>query len=260
MNGIELNIFQSIFTSYSETTGYGANIFLLFFLAIAIGAFITIKMGGEGFLDGVSTMVISMVLVGFFTVFVLDVKGLNQERKELIEKQKAQKELEKKNRVYSLLTKIREDKKDGNTRLDLRVNETIDYLIENDENGSYILEELYDSRNFKLSLALMKAYQVGSHKVFRDQKKANLYKVKFLNEVCPNSECAKSKINQLNSKEIEYIKENDTFIFNSKERIYFYQALDLNCKAARAGYSISKDIGNSLAKKYKCVDLYNRMN
>lgn len=257
MEGIELNIFQSIFISYSETTGYNVNILLLFILVIVVGFLINLKSGAEGFFSAFSSVIISMIVVGFFTVYVLDVKGLNQERETLLNEKETKMNEYRKNYIdesYVKLVSGDEDKK--NIRL---VNEVAEYFIYNNSDAINKIENIYDSSNFRLSFLLMKTLNKGNSRIFKDKKKSEYYKNLFLSEICPNNKCDKSKVEQLKDDDIQYILSNRT-IFNVESRISFFENTEYKCEAAKEGYNVSKEFGNELAKKYNCTHLYNSKN
>lgn len=259
MEEIDLNIFQEIFLFYSEDTGYNANVWLLLLLSIMLVIIYNWKYGkgNESFFDNFGSVIVSFIVVGLFTFFVLDVKGLNQERETLLKEKETKMDEYRKNYIeesYLNLVSGKEDKK--NARL---VNEVAEYFIYNNSDAIEKIENIYDSSNFRLSFLLMKTLEKGNSRIFKDQQKSEYYKDLFVSEICPNNKCNKSKVEQLKDDDIQYILSNRT-IFNIESRISFFENTQFKCEAAKEGYNISKEFGNKLAKRYNCTYLYNSIN
>lgn len=262
MEGIELNIFQKLMTFYSEDTGYNVNVFLLFILAIALVFIYNLKFGSgnESYFDNLGYMIISIVLVFFFAKYVLDVKGLNEQRKQLLQEQTKHSAIKEKEYINSLYEKLSKNfKSSSNNLLKEEINKVAEYLLKNDSNAIEKLERLYDLENYRLSFLLMKTLKDGNSKIYKDSKKYEFYKELFLSEVCFNNNCDKNKLENLKEEDIDYLR-NNSVIFDKKSRISFLEAIDFKCGAASVAYTISKDYGNKLAKKHECISLYNKYN
>lgn len=260
MEGMDLNLFQKIFISYSETTGYSVNIILLFLLILIIGVIYTMKFGSgkETFFHSIGTMIILIILGGFFTVYILDVKGLNEKRKIVLEQQKKIKAKEKEMFVDFLYQGILKDP-DRNSSIE-KINFIAEYLLVNDTGAMNKIEKIYNEKNIRLNFLLMKVFKDGTQTIFKDENNYNKYKNIFLYNICNKNNCDKEKLKILTADDIKYLINNSKIIFNKPSEISFFINIGEECTAASIGYIISQNYGNELAKKFNCINLFNNKN
>lgn len=259
MEGMDLNFFQNIFTTYSETSGYNANLFLLFILVIVLGIIYTYKFGTgeEGFFNHFGTTIISFIFVGFFTVYIIDVKGLNEKRKIVLNEQEIKQAEDKQNYIDYTYNSILENSNNQNPIN--KINEVSEYLLKNDVNAIEKIERIYDPNNVRLTFLLMKSLKNGTSNIFKDNNKYEFYKDLLITDICPNNLCSKENLNKLSSDDIDYLREN-SFIFDKNTAISFLINIGYECDAALSAYSISKEYGNKLAKEFNCTNIYNKHN